>query len=34
LRKETTVSQQWFAEQSAMGSVSSVTFCLSGKNKV
>ena len=34
LRKETTVSQRWIAEQLAMGPVSNVTFCLSGRNKV
>jgi hypothetical protein len=28
LRRETTVSQRWIADQLAMGSVSNVTFCL------
>ncbi len=31
LRRETTVSKRWIAEQLAMGSVSNVTFCLAAK---
>ncbi len=31
LRRETTVSTGWIAEQLAMGSVSNVTFCLAAK---
>ncbi len=33
LRRETTVSKRWIAQQLAMGSVSNVTFCLTGSGK-
>jgi hypothetical protein len=33
LRRESTVSKRWIAEQLAMGSVSNVTFCLTATVK-
>ena len=33
LRRETTVSKRWIAQQLSMGSVSNVTFCLMASGK-